>query len=202
MPIISVINQKGGVGKTTTAIHLAHISAQRRTNAATVLIDSDPQASSAEWWEELPEPRPTLIEAPSARTLRTALSRLTPADLVIIDTPPGNPDITIEALGAASSIALIPTRAGILEVQRVALTLRLIQPTTPRFLLLTAANPYTRTYRETVQAWEQAGEKIIGSIRQRVSIASDLRLDPQGLEEYGEVLDKLLAHSSTAQHRA
>ena len=46
MTIYAVVNTKGGVGKTTTAVHLATMLA--RTNP-TLLIDGDPQASAASW---------------------------------------------------------------------------------------------------------------------------------------------------------
>lgn len=44
--IYSVVNTKGGVGKTTTAVHLATMLAQ---SDKTLLIDGDPQASAASW---------------------------------------------------------------------------------------------------------------------------------------------------------
>lgn len=59
---VCVVNTKGGVGKTTTAVHLAAMFASQ---APTLLIDGDPQASAASWaaWrkEAQREPSPTTI---------------------------------------------------------------------------------------------------------------------------------------------
>jgi chromosome partitioning protein len=44
--IYAVVNTKGGVGKTTTAVHLATMLARTQR---TLLIDGDPQASAASW---------------------------------------------------------------------------------------------------------------------------------------------------------
>lgn len=46
MKIYAVVNTKGGVGKTTIAIHLATMLAYQ---GKTLLIDGDPQASAASW---------------------------------------------------------------------------------------------------------------------------------------------------------
>jgi chromosome partitioning protein len=44
--IIAIVNLKGGVAKTTTAVHFAYYLS---TQAATVLVDSDPNRSSLAW---------------------------------------------------------------------------------------------------------------------------------------------------------
>jgi chromosome partitioning protein len=58
--IYAVVNTKGGVGKTTTAVHLATMLARTQR---TLLIDGDPQASAASWaaWrrDAQREPSPT-----------------------------------------------------------------------------------------------------------------------------------------------
>ena len=45
--IIGVLNQKGGVGKTTIAVHVA--AALVREGRHVLLIDADPQGSALDW---------------------------------------------------------------------------------------------------------------------------------------------------------
>ncbi len=61
MTIFAVVNTKGGVGKTTIAVHLATMLSRM---GKTLLIDGDPQASAASWaaWRrenESESPSPT-----------------------------------------------------------------------------------------------------------------------------------------------
>lgn len=63
--IFSIVNTKGGVGKTTTAVHLAVMLVRY---GPTMLIDGDPQASAASWaaWRR---DNPNYISSPTTTCL-------------------------------------------------------------------------------------------------------------------------------------
>ena len=67
-----VTNLKGGVGKTTTAVYLSAAAVAAGYDPVT-LVDTDRQASSAEWLEERPLEGVEIVEAPSERTLARAM---------------------------------------------------------------------------------------------------------------------------------
>ena len=46
MPVVAIVNQKGGTGKTTLSINLASAFAEIYP---TLLMDADPQGSALDW---------------------------------------------------------------------------------------------------------------------------------------------------------
>jgi chromosome partitioning protein len=184
---IAVCNVKGGVGKTTTAVYLAAVAAERGDDV--VLVDSDPHASSAIWLEERPIDGVTVVEAPSERTLVRALR--TEDALVVIDTPPGDERLVRAAIDAADSV-VIPTRAGGVEFPRVATTLDMLPSRTPRGLVIAAARLGTNDLTDTIDWWKKEGVAIWGVIPERVGIAAgpESRLYREGLDLYADVLKR------------
>jgi chromosome partitioning protein len=186
---VVVTNLKGGVGKTTTAVYLAAIAAEKGHEV--LLIDSDRQASSAEWLEERPLEGVTVVEAPSERTLARAMSRH--EGVAIVDTPPGDERLVQSAIGSADAV-VIPTRAGGVEYPRVAVTLAMIPKKTPRGIVIASARLGTNDLQETIDWWKAENVPVWGVIPERVGIAAgpEARLYRDGLDEYGRVLKRIL----------
>jgi chromosome partitioning protein len=110
--VISVVNQKGGVGKTTIATHLAKYFHLRGKNV--VLVDSDPQGSARNWGEKDVGQTVEVI-AIDRPTHKRDLRAYTHYDFVIID---GAPQVHALALSAisVSDFVLIPVSPSPLDL--------------------------------------------------------------------------------------
>lgn len=192
--IVVVAALKGGVGKTTTAVYLAAVAGGGRRTVT--LVDSDPQASAADWVEHAADEvfdGMEVVEAPTERLLVKTLARVDADDHVaVVDTPPGHERLLAKALEQAD-VVVIPTRVGGVETARVEAVLDLVPKRLPAGLVFSSARTFTRDYHETVAMWQEAGVPVWGTVPERVGIATgpDGWLSSEGLETYGEVWRKL-----------
>jgi chromosome partitioning protein len=112
--IIAVINQKGGAGKTTLAVHLAcHLADEGRRVA---FVDNDPQLSATRWLKAAAPAVPvhTITDAPK---LVEAIQSLDHShDAVVCDGAPRLSDQTHVLMYFAGRI-LIPVRPSMLDLQ-------------------------------------------------------------------------------------
>lgn len=106
--IISVLNQKGGVGKTTLSVNIAaQLAAEGKR---VMLLDADPQGSSLDWAAAREAASCfTVVGLPRA-TLHKEISKFVQDyDHIIIDGPPRVTDLARSAIMAAD-VVLIPVQ--------------------------------------------------------------------------------------------
>ena len=185
---IVVSNVKGGVGKTTTAVYLAAV-AGRRGRGQVVLVDADPQGSTAEWYDAEPLEGVELVEGPSVRTVGKAMNQQD--GIVVVDTPPGEGAVVQAALSRADAV-VIPTRAGGVEPNRVMATLAMTPRNVPAGVVICSARLGTNDLDATIDWWTELNVPVWGIVPERVSIASGpaSALSNEGLDHYAKVLKK------------
>ena len=114
--IVAFLNQKGGVGKSTLALHLA--GEWSRSGRRVTLIDADPQGSALDWSQQRARvglPRLFGVIGLARDTLhREAPELARDVDHVVIDGPPRVASLMRSALLAAD-IAVVPVQPSPLD---------------------------------------------------------------------------------------
>jgi chromosome partitioning protein len=177
--IVALLNQKGGVGKTTLALHLAGQWA--RTGKRITLIDADPQGSALDWSQQRAREGLTRLFG-VVGLARDTLHREAPelargADHIVIDGPPRVAALMRSAL-LATDLALVPVQPSPFDGWASAEMLALIREAriyrpqlVARFVLNRCA---TRTViaRETAETLADHDPPVLAAtIGQRVAFA-------------------------------
>jgi chromosome partitioning protein len=163
--IIGLVNQKGGAGKTTTAVHLAYwLSLQKKV----VVVDADRQKSSANWVKYLDIAYRIVTDPDELFDLLPPLSQ--EFDSVIIDAP-GNLREIVSVLLDRCDLALVPCKQSGLDLHSTAETLRLIRQRQEVrggkplvSLFLNQAKKGTVLLRDSLQLLQESGFPVLDSI--------------------------------------
>lgn len=128
MRTLSILSQKGGVGKSTLAIHLA--VAAEQAGVPSLLFDIDPQGNAYKWFRRRQPaapgapPVPPYVKALQHVELEEALARPHGAELVLIDTPSSTDPATLAA-AAVADLILIPMKPSIMDLDVITNTIKL-----------------------------------------------------------------------------
>lgn len=181
--IVALLNQKGGVGKTTLALHLA--GAWARQGRRVTVIDADPQGSALDWSEQRArEGGPLLFGV--LGLARDTLHREAPeiargVDHVVIDGPPRIAGLMRSALLAAD-LALVPAQPSPFdgwasgEMLNLIREARIFRPEIIARFVLNRCAARTIIARETGDALAEHDPPVLAArIGQRVAFADAAR---------------------------
>ena len=131
--IITVASFKGGVGKTTTAIHLA---AFLQGQAETLLVDADPNRSALGWASRGELPFQVMDEW-------TAGANINPNGNVVIDTQARPTPADLSALAETCDLLVLPTTPDVLALDALVLMIEYLKDISSHHyrILITAIPP-------------------------------------------------------------
>jgi chromosome partitioning protein len=126
--IVAFAGQKGGVGKSTTAVCLAVAALERGSRV--LLVDADPQGTVRTWGEvaaERKRPAPTVIAMGASMHKQGQLMALAAGyDMTFIDCPPRHGEVQRSALMVAD-VVVLPCGASAADAWALATSLEVVR---------------------------------------------------------------------------
>jgi chromosome partitioning protein len=174
MDILTIASQKGGAGKTTLAAHLA-VEAESRGAGPVAIVDTDPQGSLADWWNQRTAETPgfAAVEVGRLPAHMTALQRER-VNVVVIDTPPALLD-TIRAAIAVADLVLIPARPSPHDLRAVGIIAEMAEQAGKRFcFVVNGAAPRSLIAVQGRDALAQHGPVAPVILHQRIDFATSM----------------------------
>jgi chromosome partitioning protein len=202
MNVIVLASTKGGAGKTTISAHLS-CEAERCGHGPVAIIDADPQASLARWWNARQSDTPTFVQT-TLKNLPGQIQALKVRGyrLVVIDTP--GADVShIRSILRTADLVLVPSRPSPLDLGTLNATVEMIEiEKKPLMFVLNAVTARTRISAQAVMALSEHGP--VGAIlHQRTDyaaamtdgrVAGELDASSKSQEEIAKLWQQVIAY--------
>lgn len=179
MPIsvITIANQKGGVGKTNTAVQLA-VQMEAQGYGPVILLDADaPQGSLSAWFNQRENETPAMADMAPGVSIEAKIQELEQHDfrLLIIDTGPRDPHASpiIAEVIRCADLVLIPTKVGWRDVQAAVPTINYCTTHNKKFMfVLNEVKPNMNLNSQTVALLSEYGSVSTGFIGSRAAFVN------------------------------
>ena len=175
--IYGLTNSKGGVGKTTIAVHLAAFLAKKKREV--VFIDADPQQSATTWIRELALPMRLETLSDSEEIIHCVARFATDADDIVIDGPAGLSETTRAIMLRADKVFL-PCGPSILDFRAASKAVQLLHEAQRQrakkgfpkgFLIPNKLQKRGRLSQEMLGAVHQLGIPVLSGLWHRQAFA-------------------------------
>ncbi|ACB53468.1 unknown [Crocosphaera subtropica ATCC 51142] len=147
--IIAIINGKGGVGKTTTAVNVAAILAETQD---VLLVDADPQGSASWWTQRAKEGMDFDLTEENNPKILQKLRQVEEYDLIVVDTPPALRSEALKSVITCADYIILPTPPAAMDLTALIETVKTaVMPLkVAHRVLLTKVD--SRSLKETLEA--------------------------------------------------
>jgi chromosome partitioning protein len=157
---IVVANSKGGVGKSTLAVHLAVWLHDRGAKVA--LLDLDKQCSSSQWISQA-EPQITVRTADTPEICLSELQALARSHDFVVGDGPGGLDDVSRTLLILADLALLPITPSILDLRSVQQATAVLR------------------YAQEINRGRPIGRLVLNKMKARGIISRELKTSAPGL---------------------
>ena len=198
MKIITVTGYKGGVGKSTTAIHLATFFSEF---GKTLLIDGDLNKTSIAWAARGEFPFEVVNQ-------HKAMKAISGKEYVIIDTPARPDSDELEELADGCDLLILPTTPDVVSLDPMMQTAKDLGDKVSYRILITIVPPYPNKEGEVMKReLQKAGVPVFNTLIRRTTgyqqaamkgvpirdlKSSDMRKAWQDYKSVGKEIQKIL----------
>lgn len=188
MPVLALVGNKGGAGKTTLCVNLASALS---AHGPTVLLDADPQRSALQWRASTDRAGGVaVVDANHGLEAQIRDTRLH-YEYLVIDCPPSVHALQTTQVLAVCDIALIPVQPSPLDIWATVYIeskvdeARRTNPGLRAMLVINQLEPRTKLSQLTRQALAELGLPVAATaIRRRVAYRSSV-LDGRSVMDLG-----------------